>query len=164
MLKCIEPMKLEDMVLGQYVGNPDGEGDQTQGYLDDPTVPAGSTTPTYCLAPLYVKNERWDGVPFIFRCGKGTLKICNINASFDKSTLLVVFCSVSFGNKEFTCNRPFPNLSRKFGLQKSRGKHINLSILAPVLLSSCHKHKIVFMFFCKAFSYFCGFHHTYQAP
>jgi len=69
-LKCIEPMKLEDVILGQYVGNPEGEGDQKEGYLDDPTVPAGSTTPTYCLGPLYIKNERWDGVPFILRCGK----------------------------------------------------------------------------------------------
>lgn len=40
------------------------------GYLDDPTVPAGSTTPTYALAVLRIKNERWDGVPFILRCGK----------------------------------------------------------------------------------------------
>ena len=40
-LKCIPSIKLEDMVLGQYVGNPDGEGDQKIGYLDDPTVPKG---------------------------------------------------------------------------------------------------------------------------
>lgn len=37
---------------------------------DDPTVPAGSNTPTYALAVLHIKNERWDGVPFILRCGK----------------------------------------------------------------------------------------------
>lgn len=33
-------------------------------------VPAGSTTPTYALAVLRINNERWDGVPFILRCGK----------------------------------------------------------------------------------------------
>lgn len=33
-------------------------------------MPAGSTTPTYALAVLRIKNERWDGVPFILRCGK----------------------------------------------------------------------------------------------
>ncbi|WAR25537.1 G6PD1-like protein [Mya arenaria] len=38
-LKSMPPIKLEDVVLGQYVGNPDGSPDQREGYLDDPTVP-----------------------------------------------------------------------------------------------------------------------------
>lgn len=53
------------------MGNPEGEGDAKDGYLDDPTVPKGSQTPTYAMAALYIKNERWDGVPFIVKCGKG---------------------------------------------------------------------------------------------
>ncbi|CAG2211081.1 G6PD [Mytilus edulis] len=32
---------IKDTVLGQYVGKPGGKGDETQGYLDDPTVPKG---------------------------------------------------------------------------------------------------------------------------
>ncbi len=32
---------MSDVVLGQYTGNPEGEGDAKQGYLDDPTVPKG---------------------------------------------------------------------------------------------------------------------------
>ena len=40
-LKSISPVELDNVVLGQYVGNPDGEGDQKQGYLDAPTVPKG---------------------------------------------------------------------------------------------------------------------------
>ena len=40
-LKCISEIKLEDMVLGQYVGNPQGEGDAKIGYLEDETVPKG---------------------------------------------------------------------------------------------------------------------------
>ncbi|CAG2211079.1 G6PD [Mytilus edulis] len=55
---------------GQYIGKPGGKGDEAQGYLDDPTVPKGSVTPTFATAVLHVKNERWDGVPFILRCGK----------------------------------------------------------------------------------------------
>lgn len=58
---------MSDVVLGQYVGNPDGEGDAKLGYLDDPTVPKGSTQATFTTAVLYVHNERWDGkhaVPF----------------------------------------------------------------------------------------------------
>uniref|UniRef100_A0A2K6S085 glucose-6-phosphate dehydrogenase (NADP(+)) n=1 Tax=Saimiri boliviensis boliviensis TaxID=39432 RepID=A0A2K6S085_SAIBB len=69
-LKCISEVQASNVVLGQYVGNPDGEGEATKGYLDDPTVPRGSTTATFAAVVLYVENERWDGVPFILRCGK----------------------------------------------------------------------------------------------
>ncbi|XP_048740576.2 glucose-6-phosphate 1-dehydrogenase-like isoform X2 [Ostrea edulis] len=69
-LKSISPVELDNVVLGQYIGDPAGEGDQKIGYLDDPTVPKGSTTPTFVTAVLKVMNERWDGVPFILRCGK----------------------------------------------------------------------------------------------
>uniref|UniRef100_A0A8B9K5M7 Glucose-6-phosphate 1-dehydrogenase n=1 Tax=Astyanax mexicanus TaxID=7994 RepID=A0A8B9K5M7_ASTMX len=69
-LKCVAPVTSSDVVLGQYVGDPEGEGEAKLGYLDDPTVPKGSTQATFATAVLYVRNERWDGVPFILRCGK----------------------------------------------------------------------------------------------
>merc|ERR1712110_1046138 len=70
-LKAISEIKLDDVVLGQYVGDPDGPTEDSQkGYLDDPTVPAGSVTPTYAEAVLRINNERWEGVPFILRSGK----------------------------------------------------------------------------------------------
>ncbi|XP_061075971.1 glucose-6-phosphate 1-dehydrogenase-like isoform X2 [Conger conger] len=69
-LKCIAPVSLSDVVLGQYVGDPEGQGDAKLGYLDDTTVPKDSSTPTFATAVLYVHNERWDGVPFVLRCGK----------------------------------------------------------------------------------------------
>ncbi|TNN82826.1 Glucose-6-phosphate 1-dehydrogenase [Liparis tanakae] len=69
-LKCIAPVAGSDVVLGQYVGDPNGEGNSKLGYLDDPTVPEGSCTPTFATVVLYVQNERWDGVPFVLRCGK----------------------------------------------------------------------------------------------
>ncbi|XP_018494491.1 glucose-6-phosphate 1-dehydrogenase [Galendromus occidentalis] len=69
-LKCISPILMENLVLGQYVGDPKGLGEKSQGYLDDPTVPRGSSTPTFATAVCYINNERWDGVPFILRCGK----------------------------------------------------------------------------------------------
>lgn len=69
-LRSIPEIKLEDVVLGQYVGNPNGQGQETQGYLDDPTVPKGSVTPTFACVVLRIKNERWDGVPFIMKSGK----------------------------------------------------------------------------------------------
>ena len=73
LLKAIKEIQLDDVVLGQYTGNPEGQNDDARlGYLDDPTVPKGSCTPTYACAALRIKNERWDGVPFILRAGKAT--------------------------------------------------------------------------------------------
>ena len=70
-LKCIPALSLDDVVLGQYVGDPDGQTQESrEGYFDDPTVPKGSSTPTYASAALRINNERWDGVPFVLRCGK----------------------------------------------------------------------------------------------
>ncbi|XP_067636759.1 glucose-6-phosphate 1-dehydrogenase isoform X2 [Eurosta solidaginis] len=69
-LKSIPALTLDDMVLGQYVGNPNGEGDERVGYLDDPTVKENSNTPTYALGVLRINNERWEDVPFMLRCGK----------------------------------------------------------------------------------------------
>ena len=56
-LKCISEVESDNVVLGQYVGNPNGKGAATNGYLDHPTVPCGSTTATFAEAVLYVENE-----------------------------------------------------------------------------------------------------------
>jgi glucose-6-phosphate 1-dehydrogenase len=69
-LRCMPPIKREDIVLGQYVGDESAEGDAKLGYRDDPTVPDDSITETYAMAVLWVNNERWEGVPFFLRCGK----------------------------------------------------------------------------------------------
>ncbi|XP_047122460.2 glucose-6-phosphate 1-dehydrogenase isoform X1 [Hydra vulgaris] len=70
-LKSIKPLSLNDIVFGQYIGNPDCSlADSKFGYLDDATVPSESRTPTFACAVLYICNERWDGVPFILKCGK----------------------------------------------------------------------------------------------
>lgn len=65
-MKCIAPVAVSDVVLGQYVGDPEGEGQSKLGYLDDPTVPEASCTPTFATAVLYVQNERWDGERKLF--------------------------------------------------------------------------------------------------
>ncbi len=70
-LRSIAEIQLDDAILGQYVGNPEGKTDDARkGYLEDPTVPAGSITPTFAACVLRVRNERWDGVPFILKAGK----------------------------------------------------------------------------------------------
>merc|ERR1711976_975738 len=70
-LKAISALPLSKCVLGQYIGDPENEDpDARLGYLDDKTVPEGSTCPTFAAAALRINNERWDGVPFILKCGK----------------------------------------------------------------------------------------------
>ena len=54
-----------DVVAGQYAaakGRP--------GYRENASVGADSRTPTYAMVVLNVRNERWDGVPFILKAGK----------------------------------------------------------------------------------------------
>ncbi|KAJ1893719.1 Glucose-6-phosphate 1-dehydrogenase [Kickxella alabastrina] len=66
-LRNIKSIKLEDTLLGQYVASADGS---KPGYLDDETVPKGSTTPTFAQCVLEVNNDRWHGVPWIIKAGK----------------------------------------------------------------------------------------------
>ena len=33
-------------------------------------MPEGSLCPTFAAAVLKINNERWDGVPFMLKCGK----------------------------------------------------------------------------------------------
>lgn len=66
-LNCIQPIQLSDTVMGQYLG--DAEKNEP-GYLEDPTVPKGSVTPTFATVVMRVNNQRWDGVPFIMKAGK----------------------------------------------------------------------------------------------
>jgi len=67
-LRCIPPIKKEDVLLGQYVA-----GNGKPGYLDDDTVPKGSRCPTFAALTLFINNPRWEGVPFIMKAGKGEL-------------------------------------------------------------------------------------------
>ncbi|PAV59907.1 hypothetical protein WR25_12507 [Diploscapter pachys] len=70
-LKAIRPIELKDIVVGQYVANPEmNDTDAKLSYLDDEGVPKDSVTPTYALGVFNVHNERWEGVPFFLRCGK----------------------------------------------------------------------------------------------
>jgi len=79
-LRSITPLKLSDLVIGQYQANPAlGQ----VGYLDDRTVPEGSITPTYAMAVMYVNNARWAGVPFVLVAGKALdEKLVDIRVQF----------------------------------------------------------------------------------
>ncbi len=58
-LSSIRPLKLSDLVRGQYYG-----------YCDTEDVAERSQTPTFAALKLYVDNWRWQGVPFYLRSGK----------------------------------------------------------------------------------------------
>jgi glucose-6-phosphate 1-dehydrogenase len=77
-LKSMAVVGLEDVVLGQYRargGKP--------GYLDDATVPPGSTTATFAACAVRIDNARWDGVPFLLKAGKALgSKVAEIRVQF----------------------------------------------------------------------------------
>ncbi|CAF1202941.1 unnamed protein product, partial [Didymodactylos carnosus] len=75
-LRSILPIKTEDVVIGQYVGDKfSTDPERRKGYLDDEGVPKDSTTPTYAQVVLSINNERWAGVPFILRKALNEKKI-----------------------------------------------------------------------------------------
>ncbi|HAS84396.1 MAG TPA: glucose-6-phosphate dehydrogenase, partial [Verrucomicrobia bacterium] len=69
-LRSIKPVGLDDLVVGQYRAAW-WNGRHELGYLEDEGVPENSLTPTYAAACLAIDNERWRGVPFLIRAGKG---------------------------------------------------------------------------------------------
>merc|ERR1719169_375049 len=75
LLKCVQTLDLSNGVfLGQFTANSwtvSGETHEEPGYLDDKTVPKGSKCPTFAAIVLRINNERWSGVPFLMKAGKG---------------------------------------------------------------------------------------------
>ncbi|RWS24016.1 glucose-6-phosphate dehydrogenase-like protein [Leptotrombidium deliense] len=69
-LRSAAEIKIEDVVVGQYVGNEKGDDVSKVGYREDATVPKDSLTATFASVVLKINNERWEGVPFILKCGK----------------------------------------------------------------------------------------------
>ncbi len=67
-LRLVPPLEMKNTVLGQYVKSTDGE---RPGYKDDETVPKESRCATFCASVAYVKDARWQGVPFVLKAGKG---------------------------------------------------------------------------------------------
>ena len=65
-MPAIEP---KNVIIGQYGKSLDGS---KPGYKEDDTVPKESRCPTFASMVAYIKNERWDGVPFIMKAGKGS--------------------------------------------------------------------------------------------
>ena len=69
-LRSISAIDMKSIILGQYIA---GETNTIHhaGYLEEKSIPADSTTPTFATTVLRINNDRWRGVPFIISAGKG---------------------------------------------------------------------------------------------
>lgn len=65
-LESVPPIDAKDVLIGQY-----SAANGKPGYKDDDTVPKDSNCPTFAALVLWVNNERWKGVPFVLKAGKG---------------------------------------------------------------------------------------------
>ncbi len=69
LLQSVQPVRLEDVVFGQYTAGRISER-TVIGYRDEPGVVPASDTETYVAMKLLIDNWRWQGVPFYLRTGK----------------------------------------------------------------------------------------------
>ena len=68
-LRSVQPVRLEDVVLGQYQADA-ATPKALPAYHQERGVPADSRTPTFVAAAMFIQNRRWDGVPFFLTAGK----------------------------------------------------------------------------------------------
>jgi glucose-6-phosphate 1-dehydrogenase len=62
-LSSIQPFSSRDIVKNTVRA-------QYRGYLEEPGIDPGSTTPTFAALRLEIDNWRWQGIPFYLRSGK----------------------------------------------------------------------------------------------
>jgi glucose-6-phosphate 1-dehydrogenase len=72
-LNHMEPILLENCLLGQY-----------DGYADDPTIHNKDTNcPTYAAVRCFINTPRWKGVPFLLQAGKAMdEQLCEVRVRF----------------------------------------------------------------------------------
>lgn len=121
-LKAIAPATLDNSRLGQYVAGRGANGRDEEGYLDDPTVPPGSLTPTFAAVRLEVNNPRWRGVPFKIIAGKGADEKKNEVRIRFKPVVGNLFCKAE--------NCPYQN-ELVIRIQPSEGMHLTITGKIP---------------------------------
>lgn len=93
LLRAVSPLKLEDVVVGQYTAGAIGKREMP-GYRQDATVADDSLTPTFAKVRLRIDNDRWNGVPFTIRAGKGLAeKKTEVKIRF-KASDANIFCAL----------------------------------------------------------------------
>eukprot|EP01114_Cavostelium_apophysatum_P022206 TRINITY_DN7963_c0_g1_i1.p1 TRINITY_DN7963_c0_g1~~TRINITY_DN7963_c0_g1_i1.p1 ORF type:complete len:535 (-),score=136.76 TRINITY_DN7963_c0_g1_i1:182-1786(-) len=95
-LRFVQRIDPEDVVVGQFAADAEGKN---EGYLDEKDVPKDSTTPTFASAVFKINNDRWSGVPFVLKCGKGLdVRKTEIRVQFND------FCSGIFDSEDAARN------------------------------------------------------------
>lgn len=112
-LQCIDPIKIENTILGQY-----------KGYCEDPTVPDDSTTPTFATVVMYINNARWDGVPFIMKAGKA------LNER--KADIRIQFKTPP-GAEHMFPGQPIPSNELVLRLQPDEAVYMKINVKSPGL-------------------------------
>jgi glucose-6-phosphate 1-dehydrogenase len=94
-------------------------GERAIGYLEEPNVPATSTTETYVAVQLGVQNRRWAGVPFYIRTGKRMpRRVTEVAVLFNKAPHLPFQASdvELLGNNQLVVRvQPDEGVTLKFG-------------------------------------------------
>jgi glucose-6-phosphate 1-dehydrogenase len=115
-LRAVQPIRDEDVVLGQY-----------EGYKDDPTVPKDSVTPTFASIILHINNERWDGVPFIMKAGKALdSRKAEIRVQFKDVPGDIFKCEISVTRRQSIFTETICAL---LSIAKDRGRHRNFNCM-----------------------------------
>ncbi|MEA2012939.1 MAG: glucose-6-phosphate dehydrogenase [Verrucomicrobiota bacterium] len=115
-LSKIPPLKIDDILLGQYV-SVKNDNIQLLGYTNDPTVPDSSLTPTFAKVKLKINNKRWKGVPFTITAGKAMKeKKTKVKITF-RTPENNIFCSLG------SCPPPNELIIR---IQPNEGIHCNI--------------------------------------
>lgn len=134
LLRSIEPFKLANCVLGQYVA---GEGGP--GYRDDPTVAKDSRTPTYARVMVVIDNDRWRGVPIFLVAGKALdERVTQVRMKF-KPTERNIFGGADHNNELLIRVQPGEAISLKV-LGKTPGGNM-VDMLEPMSLDLVYQQR-----------------------
>jgi glucose-6-phosphate 1-dehydrogenase len=136
-LRALRPILGADVltktVRGQYrAGAADGK--PVAGYLDEPGVPADSTSETFVALKAEIDTWRWAGVPFYLRTGKRLQeKVSEIVVTFDDvpHSIFGAQAGVSVPNRLRICLQPCDSITLTI-LAKKPGDDMKLQ---PVDLS-----------------------------
>ena len=116
------------------IKNSDVEVEQYKSYIREKNVAKNSLTPTYFAGTLYLKNSRWDGVPFYIKTGKKLAKkTTQIQVQFKIPPLKLLSrdCDTMHPNKLIFQIQPEESIAMQFCVKQPGG----LNIPQPVLIS-----------------------------
>lgn len=120
-LQCLKPLTDHDLkhnlVLGQYTKS-HVRGKCLSSYREEEGVPNDSRTETYVALKMFIKNWRWDGVPFYVRTAKRMpTRVTEVVIHF-KKTPHPVFSANPPDNKLIIRIQPDEGTLLTFGLKK----------------------------------------------